>query len=123
MKRLISTSSVRVDSTDYAIKAGSLYYEDGFPESEVTATEGGELIWSEDPTTAIGVIKFELPSIEENLDSIRKFQTGIHSIKIYDPKTTSWSRTMLSGKSINDSGKQTGADGSFEVTFKGSPLV
>jgi len=123
MKRLISTSSVRINSTDYSIKAGSLYYEDGFSESNVEATESGELVFGEDPTTAIGVIKFELHSTQENLDSIRKFQTGIHSVKIFDPKTTSWSRTMLQGKAINDGGKQTGSDGSFEVTFKGSPLV
>lgn len=123
MKRLISTSSVRIDGTDYSIKAGSLYYEDGFPESNVVATEGGELIYDEDPTTAVGCIKFELHTTQENADSIRKFQTGIHSVKIYDPQTTSWSRTMLKGKMLNTDGKQTGSDGTIPVEFKGSPLV
>lgn len=123
MKRLISTSSVRIDGDDYAIKTGTLYYEDGFPESNVEATESGELVYDEDPTTAVGCIKFELPTTQENADSIRKFQTGIHSVKIYDPNTTSWSRTMRLGKMTNTDGKQTGSGGTIPVEFKGSPLI
>ena len=123
MQRLISTSTVRIDGDDYSIKAGSLYYEDGFPESNIQATESGVLVYDEDPTTAVGCIKFELHTTQENADSIRKFQTGIHSVKIFDPNTTSFSRTMRQGKMTNTDGKQTGADGTIPVEFKGSRLI
>ena len=43
--------------------------------------------------------------------------------KPVDPKDPSWSRTMNKGISTNGNDKGTGADGSFEMNFAGSPLV
>ena len=123
LKRVVSSSRVRVDSEDYSIKAGSLSFRDGFAEQEVMGTEGSEQIYSENPETAVGMITFELPATKENLDSIKKFQRGVHTVTCYEDRNGGLTRIMPAGVCTNDSDKTTGSDGSYVVTFKGNPLA
>ena len=121
LKKVISAVQVRVDSKDYSIIAGSLSYDDGFAERTVINTEAGEIVYGEDPSTRVGMIKFSVPSTGENLDSIRKFQRGLVTVKFYDDDD--FTRTMGSGVCLNGSEKSTGSDGNFEVSFEGDPLA
>ena len=82
MNRRISTVRVRIDGTDYSIKAGSFEYDDGFSEFTVENTSNNELVFGEDPTNRVGKMKFELDSTTNNLNDIRKFQRGnVHTIQ------------------------------------------
>ena len=122
MKKVISVANVRVNNEDYSIVSGSFEYDDGLPERTTKNTDGGEVVYSEDMSTAIGMMKFTLPSTKENLDSILKFQRmGILSCSVDDG--ANFSRAMRQGVSKNDEGRKLGSDSDFTVTIEGDPLT
>lgn len=122
MKKVISVANVRINSEDYSIVSGSFEYDDGLPERTVKNTDGRQVVYSEDMSTAIGMMKFTLPSTQDNLDSILKFQRlGAISCSVDDGGD--FSRAMLRGVCKNDEGKKLGSDSDFTVTIEGDPLT
>lgn len=130
MTATITNASVEVDDETVDVEGNTLTFMYGLGEVTVrAATRGGEVrvITSEDITTKIGQIKFEVPTTVENANAFRAIKAlGAGRIVRVSGISSDGSRlslTMTQGVMTNDPEIAIQNEGKFPVEFSGAPLI
>ena len=122
LKRIVSAVNVQADEFQFGIISGSLTFKDGFPERTVKGLDNGSTTWSENQESAIGMVKFDIPTTVENVKSAQTLagRTG-STIKFYDEN--GFERVMKTGILKNDGEFSISNDGKRTLTFEGTPMM
>lgn len=127
---ILVDASVEVDDEPVTISGDSIVFVEGLGEKSVTAaSKGGKsvVIISEDISTKIGQVKFEMPATIESINSSREFATKgagrVVRISGTTPDGTRMGRTLTQAIMTTDPEKQIQNDGKISVEFMGAPLV
>lgn len=125
-QRIISTPTIEINDVKYAVYGNSVTYDQGLPDITVTSLVSGpnsfESLHSTDGTTAVGMLKFKLPTTAET-DAVLplwKGNVGTNVVKLYEGTLE---KTMLNASySEGRELEANAADGGVEVTFKGDAM-
>jgi len=121
LNRVVSTVSVNVDGENIGIIPNSLEYKEGKPERDVKGLDNGDITFSENRESALGMIKFDIPSTKENIDLANTLMSRTNStVKFFDENGTE--KVMASGVTKNDSSTNLGTDGKITLDYMGTPL-
>lgn len=127
---ILVDASVEVDDEPVTIEGNSITYVEGFGESSVkAASKGGRpvIVTSEDITTKIGKIMFEMPATVASANTSRDFRARgagrVVKISGTDPAGNRLGRTLRQGMMTNDPDKSIQNEGKITVEFSGAPLV
>ena len=122
--------SVEVDDEPITVVGDTVTFKEGLGERSVTAaSKGGNpvIIISDDLTTRIGEVMFEMPSTIESMNVSRDFSNrGIGRVVRMSGTTTDgkrMGRTLTQAVMVNDPEKQVQNEGTLKVEFKGAALV
>lgn len=124
---VLSNLEVQIDNVSFKPIANSIKYSDGLGVHTITTAVGGTVatpVIGLNLEEALGMISFSLPSTQPNADNMREIKSvpGVHTVKLSDPNTT-FSRTLTEGTETLEMEINIGHDASFEVEFKGNPLI
>lgn len=123
---LISNPFLEINDERIETYGNSITYDNGLPDITVGALSAGggsvTTVHGVDITTAVGMVKFKIPSTKKNDDfqSLWKKNPGANVVKFYEGDL---SKTML-GASFSE-GRETelnSSEGGIEITFKGDPM-
>lgn len=121
LKRVVSTVIVNVDGIEIGIIPNSLEYRDGKPTRDAKGLDNGDTLITESREEAVGMIKFDIPTTDENISLARTLENRkVSTVSFYDDNGTEIS--MSSGATKNDSNKAIGTDGKITLDYIGTPL-
>lgn len=122
--------SVEVDDEAVLLEGNTLTFTEGLGESTTKgATQGGRtvVVHSQDVTTRISTIKFEMPATVDSLNTSRDWATlGAGRVVRFsgtDPAGNRLGRTMTGGIMSTDPEKAIQSEGKVPVEFAGAPLA
>lgn len=122
--------SVEVDDEAILLEGNTLEFVEGLGESTTKgSTQGGRpvVVHSQDVTTRIGMVKFEMPSTVETLNITRDWAAlgagRVVRISGTDPAGNRLGRTLTGGIMSNDPGKAIQSEGKVAIEFSGAPLA
>lgn len=125
-QRLIAAPYVEVNDVKIAVYGNSVVVDEGLPDINVTAMSSGggsvETLHGVDVTTAVGMIKFKIPSTQETADRLSEWKANVATnvVKVYEG---GYEKTMLSASYSEGRDVELNAsEGGIEVTFKGDPI-
>lgn len=117
----LSTPTIVINNTPYAIKANSFSYTEGFGERNVrVASAGGnakETVVSENVETQLSMVKFTFLTTTENINAARIFANN-KSANLIEVSDVGFSKTFAQAIIVNDYEVAAGVDGEFELEFK-----
>ena len=117
----LSTPTIVINNTPYAIKPNSFSYTEGFGERNVrVASAGGnakETIVSENVETQMSMVKFIFYTTTENVGASRIFANN-KSANLIEASDEGFTRTFSQATIVNDYEVAAGVDGEFELEFK-----
>lgn len=121
LKRVVSAVKLQVDEFEFGLIPNSLVFKEGLPERTTKGLDNGDVTFSEDKETAVGMIKADVPSTIEFIDNAKTIggRSGT-TVKFFDDN--GMERVMKTGVYKNDDEKSVGTDGKFTMTFDGTPL-
>ena len=125
-EQLIANPFLEVNDVKISVYGNSITYDNGQPDINVMAIIAGggtvETVHGVDITTAVGMIKFKLPSTRQTDNFIAEWKAniGTNTIKFYEGN---FKKAML-GASFSDGRdvELNASDGGIEITFKGDPM-
>jgi len=121
LKRVVSAVKMQVDEFEFSLIPNSLTFKDGFPERTTKGLDNGDITYSEDQETAVGMIKADIPSVIEFIENAKTIASRQGStVKFYDDN--GMERVMKKGVCKNDTEFSVGTDGKFTLSFDGTPL-
>lgn len=127
---ILVNASVEVDDETILVEGNTIVCIEGLGESTVTAASNGGtpvVVISEDVTTKIGMVKFEMPATVNSFNLSREFRTRgagrVVRVSGTDPAGNRFGRTLTQGIMINDPEKAIQNEGKIPVEFAGAPLV
>lgn len=127
---ILTNASVEVDDEAVTIEGNSIAIKEGQGESTTkAASKGGNVVVviSEDITTKIGMVKFEMPASVTSMNLARDFKARgagrVVRVSGLDPAGNRLGRTLTQGVMINDPEKAIQSEGKIEVNFEGAPLA
>lgn len=122
--------SVEVDDNAILLEGNTLVFVEGLGESATKgATQGGRpvVVHSQDITTRIGMVKFEMPGTVESLNITRDWAAlgagRVVRVSGTDPAGNRLGRTLTGGIMSNDPEKAIQSEGKVPVEFSGAPLA
>lgn len=127
---ILVDASVEVDDETVTLEGGTLVLVEGQGTvSTKAATRGGRtvVVHSEDLTTKVGMIKFEMPASVASLNLARDFKAlgagRVVRVSGADAQGNRLGRTLTQGVMTNDPEKAVQNEGKIAVEFAGAPLV
>ena len=123
-------ASVEIDDEAFPIKGNTLSFTEGLGESSVeSAIQGGKpiLIVSQDVTTRVSTVKFEVPTsvdmINKSRDIAAKGAGRTVRVSGTDPAGNRLGRTFKSAIMVTDPEKSIQNEGSIPLEFKAAPAI
>lgn len=127
---ILVDASVEVDDETVTVEGNSIVIVEGQGESTVkAASKGGVpvIVTSQDISTKIGMVKFEMPATVESMNLSRDFKargTGrVVRVSGTDAAGNRLGRTLTQGVMTNDPEKAIQNEGKVSVEFSGAPLA
>ena len=128
---ILVDASVEVNDETVIVEGNTITLTEGTGESSVkAASQGGKpvMVVSQDITTKIGKVKFEMPATVASMNLSRDFAvypkgTTVVRISGTDPAGNRMGRTLTQGTMTNDPEKAIQSDGKISIEFSGLPLV
>jgi hypothetical protein len=124
MGKVIGKLRVRVDEIELTdIVANSVVMNYGNAPSEFKGTESGGFVTSDNLEEALGHIKLDMYTTEDNVKAINALERRkVVSVVVWSDDSDF--QTTMTGKSTNANGEfTTGSDGKKTLEFKGSKLT
>ena len=127
---ILVDASIEVDDEAVTVKGNTIVFKEGQGESTTeAATRGGRVVavHSEDVTTKVGMIKFEMPASIESANVSRDFKARgagrVVRMSGTDPQGNRIGRTLTQGLMVTDPEKAVQNEGAIPVEFHGAPLI
>ena len=127
---ILVDASVEVDDETVTVEGNTLVIVEGQGTSTTkAATRGGKVVavHSEDVTTKVGMIKFEMPASIASMNQSRDFKAlgagRVVRVSGTDPAGNRLGRTLTQGIMSNDPDKAIQNEGKVPVEFSGAPLT
>ncbi len=127
---ILTNASVEVDDETILVEGNTIVVVEGLGESSVKAASNGGtpvIVVSEDITTKIGMVKFEMPGTVQSLNLSREFRTRgagrVVRVSGTDPAGNRFGRTLTQAMMTNDPEKAIQNEGKIPVEFSGAPLI
>lgn len=127
---ILVNASVEVDDETVLVEGNTIVCVEGLGEATIKAASNGGtpvMVVSEDITTKIGMVKFEMPATVSSMNLSREFRTRgagrVVRVSGTDPAGNRFGRTLTQAIMTNDPEKAIQNEGKIPVEFSGSPLV
>lgn len=127
---ILVDASVEVDDETVTVEGNTLVLVEGQGTSTVKgASRGGQVVAviSEDITTKIGMIKFEMPASVASINIARDFKARgagrVVRVSGTDAQGNRMGRTLTQGIMTNDPEKAVQNEGKISIEFSGAPLI
>ncbi len=127
---ILVDASVEVDDETVTLEGNTLEVVEGQGSATTkAATNGGRVVavHSEDVTTKVGMIKFEMPASINSMNVSRDFKARgagrVIRVSGTDAQGNRMGRVMRQGLMVTDPPKAIQNEGTIEVEFHGAPLV
>lgn len=127
---ILVDASVEVDDEPVTVEGNTIVITEGQGTSTVkAASRGGKtvVVTSEDITTKIGGIKFEMPASVNSMNVSRDFKARgagrVVRVSGTDPAGNRLGRTLTQGSMVNDPEKAIQNEGKIPIEFMGAPLT
>ncbi len=127
---ILVNASVEVDDETITLEGNTLVIVEGQGTTTTkAATRGGRVVpvHSEDITTKVGMIKFEMPASIASMNVARDFKARgpgrVVRVSGTDPAGNRLGRTLTQGVMSNDPEKAVQNEGKIPVEFAGAPLT
>jgi len=127
---ILVSASVEIDDETVTVKGNTLKLKEGQGESTVEAgTNGGEVvpIISEDVTTRVGMVSFDMPASIKSMTLARDIKARgagrVVRVSGIDSAGNRMSRTLTQGIMTNDPEKAIQNEGTLTLEFSGAPLI
>lgn len=127
---ILVDASVEVDDETITLEGNTLVLIEGQGTSSVkAATNGGSIVpvVSEDVTTKVGQVKFEMPASVASNNLARDFKAlgagRVVRVSGIDRAGNRFGRTLTRGIMVNDPEKAIQNEGKIPVEFMGAPLI
>jgi len=128
-KKRMTVPAVRINNETWAIVPDTLVYDAGEGEIKVEAVSIGggksESIHGEDISTAIGMVKFDVPTTDDLDAKIREMKQaiGANGIVFVEKIGSQIVKRTFTGMSLSNSvERNVGSDGKVSLEFKGDPM-
>lgn len=118
---------ILVNNVQVSYTADSLSWKDGFGEYSVrNAVVGGgqtEQVFAKDLSTKFGMVKFTMPSIQDNEDNKRAWKTNDNNnvVELIGPTGSSFTKIFTQAAILEDPETNAATDGNIEVEFLANP--
>jgi hypothetical protein len=127
---ILVDASVEVDDETVTVEGNTLVIVEGQGTSSVKgATNGGRSVpvISEDVTTKVGQVKFEMPASVSSMNLARDFKAlgagRVVRVSGTDPAGNRLGRTLTQAIMVNDPDKAIQNEGKVAIEFMGAPLI
>lgn len=127
---ILTNVSIEVDDEAVVVEGNTVVLVEGQGESTVKmATRGGlpVPIISDDVTTKVGMVKFEMPASIESINASKDFKAlgagRVVRVSGIDPAGNRMARTLSSSIMTNDPEKAIQNEGKIPIEFSGAPLT
>lgn len=127
---ILVNASVEVDDEAITVEGNTIVIVEGLGETSTrAASRGGRpvIVHSEDITTQIGKIKFEMPASVASMNLARDFRVAgagrVVRVSGTDAQGNRLGRTLTQGIMTNDPEKAIQNEGKVPVEFSGAPLI
>lgn len=127
---ILVDASVEVDDETLTIEGGTLVIVEGQGTTTTkAATKGGRVVavHSEDITTKVGMIKFEMPASVNSMNLSRDIKARgagrVIRVSGLDPQGNRLGRTLTQAVMSNDPEKGIQNEGKVPMEFSGAPLT
>ena len=127
MATQLNDITIFVNDTPVAYTADSLSWKDGLGDSSVrNAVVGGgqtEQVFSKDLATKFGMVKFSMPTTEENEANKRawKLNDNNNVVELIGPSSGSFTKIFTLAAILEDPESNAATDGNIEVEFNTNP--
>lgn len=130
LETIIVNASVEVDDDALTVEGNSLAFTEGQGEQTLrAASRGGRIVMvaSDDITTHVGKIKFEMPSSVASINIARDIKARgvgrVVRVSGIDSQGNRLGRTMTQAVLTSDPEKVVQNEGKFVLEFSGAPLT
>lgn len=127
---ILVSASVEIDDETVTVEGNTLVIVEGQGSSTVkAATKGGRIVAvvSEDVTTKIGMVKFEMPASIASMNLARDIKARgpgrVVRVSGLDGQGNRLGRTLTQGVMVNDPEKAIQNEGKIAIEFAGAPLT
>lgn len=116
-----------VNNVQVAYTADSLSWKDGFGDYSIrNAVVGGgqtEQIFSKDLSTKFGMVKFSMPTTEENEANKRAWKANDNNnvVELIGPPGSNFTKIFTLGAILEDPESNAATDGNIEIEFQTNP--
>jgi len=118
---------ILVNNVQVAYTADSLSWKDGFGEYAVrNAVVGGgqtEQVFSKDLSTKFGMVKFSMPTTEENENFKRAWKANDNNnvVELVGPTGADFTKVFTQASILEDPESSAATDGNIEIEFQTNP--
>lgn len=130
LELILVNASVEVDDEPVTVEGNSIVIIEGQGESTTTAASRGSqtvIVISEDITTKVGMIKFEMPASIASMNLARDFKNRgagrVVRVSGTDAAGNRLGRVLTQGIMSNDPEKAIQNEGKIPIEFSGAPLA
>ena len=123
----LNNVAILVNNDIVAYEANTLSYDDGFGEFSVrNAVVGGgqtEQVFSEDLATKFSMVKFSLPSTEDNAKLVREWKSNRNNnvVELVSATGGNFTRIFTQASIQGNPEVNLSTDGSVEIEFRSNP--
>jgi hypothetical protein len=127
MSSQLNDISILVNDVQVAYTADSLSWKDGLGEYQIrNAVVGGgqtEQVFSKDLSTKFGMVKFSMPTTEENEKFKRAWKTNNNAnvVELLGPSGSKFAKIFTSAAILEDPESNAATDGNIEIEFQSNP--
>lgn len=127
---ILTNASIEVDDEAVTVEGNTITLVEGQGESTVkTASRGSTpvVVVSEDITTKVGMVKFEMPASISSMNLARDFKNRgagrVVRVSGIDAQGNRLGRVLTQGVMTNDPEKAVQNEGKIPIEFSGAPLA
>ena len=127
---ILVDASIEVDDETVSVEGNTIVIVEGQGETTVKAASKGGVpvvVSSQDITTKLGMVKFEMPASVESMKLSRDFKARgagrVVRVSGTDAAGNRLGRTLTQGVMTNDPEKAIASEGKIPIEFSGSPLA
>lgn len=127
---ILVNASIEVDDETVTVEGNTIVLVEGQGTSSTkAATRGGRpvMIHSQDITTQVGMVKFEMPASVSSMNLARDFKAlgagRVVRVSGIDPDGNRLGRTLTQAIMSNDPEKAIQNEGKVPIEFSGAPLL
>lgn len=118
---------ILVNNVQVSYTADSLSWKDGFGDYSIrNAVVGGgqtEQVFSKDLSTKFGMVKFSMPTIQENEDNKRAWKSNDNNnvVELIGPSGSDFTKIFTMAAILEDPESNAATDGNIEIEFQSNP--